>query len=80
MPQSNYVRSALGENLFFHIACEDPTGPRFDRSLVARADRLTYRLIESEQRHGESVEWALYAGAELLAERIFDPGHAPARP
>jgi hypothetical protein len=73
MPQSNYVRSALGEGLFFYVACEDPTGPRFAHALVARADRLTYRLIESEERN-ECVEWSLYAGGELLAEETFGAG------
>ena len=74
MPQSNYVRADLGERLFFQIAAEDPTGPRFASALVTRADRLTYRLIESEERN-ERVEWSLYAGDELLAEASSGPRH-----
>lgn len=70
MPHSRYTRAETGDSLFTHLATEDPYGPGFDPALVARGDLLVYRLIESEQRHGEIVEWSLYAGDELLAERI----------
>jgi len=72
---NRYPRADVGEGLFFKIAVEDPFGPRFEHAMVARADLLTYRLIESEQRHGETAEWQLFAGEKLLAERSFGPGH-----
>jgi hypothetical protein len=75
-----YRRADLGEGLFFHIAVDDPFGPRFEHAQVARADLLVYRLVESEQLHGETAEWQLYAGDTLLAERTFGPRAGDARP
>lgn len=75
-----YRRADLGEGLFFRLAVEDPFGPRFDHALVARADLLAYRLVESEQVHGETAEWQLFAGDRLLAERSFGPRGDDARP
>jgi hypothetical protein len=70
MARLQHLRSETGERLFLEIATHDPFGPRFDHALVARADRLLVRYVEAETvLRSETIEWSLYAGEELLAER-----------
>jgi hypothetical protein len=68
---NRYGRADVGEGLFFRIAAEDPRGPRFEHAMVARADLLTYRMIEAAPRHEATAEWQLFAGERLLAERTL---------
>lgn len=79
MTHLRHLRSETGDRRFLEIAAEDPFGPRFERSLVGHADRLLVRYVEAEAvLRSETIEWSLYAGDELLAERSVSGHGAPA--
>jgi hypothetical protein len=70
MTRLRHLRSETGDRRFVELAAEDPFGPRFERALVERADLLLIRYVEAEAvLRSETIEWSLYAGEELLAER-----------
>jgi hypothetical protein len=70
MTRLRHLRSETGDRHFLEVATEDPFGPRFDPALVERADLLLVRYVEADAvLRSETIEWQLFCGEELLAER-----------